>query len=153
MRLRVELVSQARFQQATPGRFRLSVTNRPLPFLEPRWRSIAGDGERDGRTRLGAAYALRGEWAPAAAVLGRAIARPDATALDLFLLALARHHLGSDDARSACDTALSRLEGAAADDATRDIGIAALLAIRGLTADEAESLLLDRAFPAEPFGP
>ncbi len=47
-----------------------------------------------GLTRLGAAYGLLGDWASAAAVLGRAAARPDASALDGFLLALARHHLG-----------------------------------------------------------
>ena len=66
-----------------------------------------------GLTRLGAAYFLLGDWASAAAVLDRAAARPDASALDGFLLALARHHLGRlDEARSDCDRALERLEAA-----------------------------------------
>ncbi len=79
---------------STLGRFRLSVTNRPFPLFEPSLLTIKADTERNGLTRLGAAYFLLGDWASAAAVLERAAARPDATALDGFLLALARHHLG-----------------------------------------------------------
>jgi hypothetical protein len=54
---------------------------------------IKADPVRNGLTRLGAAYYLKGDWASAAAVLERAAARPDARALDKFLLALARHHI------------------------------------------------------------
>ena len=109
-RLRVELVFGRGSRTSTLGRFRLSVTNRPVPLFEPSLTRIKADGERNGLTRLGAAYFLLGDWASAAAVLGRAAARPDASALDGFLLALARHHLGRhDEARSDCDRALERL--------------------------------------------
>ena len=140
--------------QHTLGRFRLSVTDRPFPLFEPSLLRIKADAERDGRTRLGAAYVLRGEWAPAAAVLARAAARPDARALDGFLLALARHHLGHrDEARSGCDRALQRPSTELAEDETRDVALEALMTIRGLGVDEAESRLLDAAFPADPFAP
>ncbi len=58
-----------------------------------------------------------------------------------------------DDEGIGADAALSRLERAPVAPETRDVGIAALMTIRGLTAEEAESLLLDRVFPADPFGP
>jgi tetratricopeptide (TPR) repeat protein len=115
-----------------------------------------GDSERNGLTRLGAAYSLLGEWAAAAAVLQRAAARHDGSALDEFLLALAYHHLGrADEARSECDRALARLRTDRAEhlDAyeTRDQTAEALTATRGLTISQAESLLLDIAFPDNPF--
>jgi hypothetical protein len=98
------------------------------------------------------AYALLGDWASAAAVLERAAARPDAMALAGFLLALARYHLGRvDEARSDCDRALERLGSGLADEATRDVAVEALMTIRGLGLDEAESVLLDLVFPAQPF--
>jgi tetratricopeptide (TPR) repeat protein len=154
-RLRVELVrGQARFPRRTLGRFRLSVTNRPFPLFEPSLLKIKADAERHGLTRLGAAYYLLGDWASAADVLGRAAARPEASALDNLLLGLARHHLGRpDEARSDCDRALERLESDLADEATRDVAVEALMIIRGLSVDEAEALLLDAVFPAEPFVP
>jgi tetratricopeptide (TPR) repeat protein len=149
-RLRIELDFRTRFANHTLGRFRLSVTNRPVSFAELRLASIKVDVVRDGRTRLGAAYALLGEWAPAAAVLER----PDATALDGFLLALARHHLGRvDEARSDCDRARERLKNEKVDDEVRDVAIEALTTIQGLSAAEAELLLLADAFPADPFAP
>ena len=115
---------------------------------------LKADPERNGLTRLGAAYYLLGDWAAAAAVLERAAARPDAPALDGFLLALARHHLGRpDEARSDCDRALERLRTERAEEETRDVAVEALMTIRGLGVDEAESLLLDAAFPADPFAP
>jgi hypothetical protein len=113
---------------------------------------LKGDRERNGLTRLGAAYSLLGDWASAGAALERAAARPDASALDGFLLALARHHLGrTAEARSECDRALERLRTDQAGDETRDVALEALLTIRGLSIDEAESLLLDAALPADPF--
>jgi WD40 repeat protein/tetratricopeptide (TPR) repeat protein len=146
-RLRIELSFRSRYAMFTLGRFRLSVTDRPLSLFEPSVAEI-----RDSRTRLGAVYVLRGEWALAAAVLERSAARPQASALDGFLLALARHHLGRhSEARSACDRALVRLGSDQADDATRLVAVEALLTIRGLNLDEAESLVLDAVFPAEPF--
>ena len=157
MGLRVDLVSGIEiYPHSTLGRFRLSVTDRPFPLFRPSLQAIRADTERDGLTRLGAAYALLGEWAPAAAVLARAAARPDAPTLDDFLLALARHHLGHrDEARSDCDRALQRLSTELAEDETRDVALEALMTIRGrgLGVDEAESLLLDAAFPADPFAP
>jgi tetratricopeptide (TPR) repeat protein len=151
-RLRIELDFRTRFVYHALGRFRLSVTNRPVSFAELWLATIKVDEARDGRTRLGAAYALKGEWAPAAAVLERAVARPDATALDGFLLALARHHLGRvDEARSACDRALGRLGSDLADEATHDVAVEAIMTIRDLGVDAAASLLLDAAFPADPF--
>jgi hypothetical protein len=114
---------------------------------------LKADAQR-GLTRLGAAYSLLGDWASAAAVLRRAAARPDASALEGFLLALARHHLGRiDEARSDCARALERLRTDPTEDETRDAAVAALMTIRGLSVDEAESLLLDAAFPADPFAP
>jgi WD40 repeat protein/tetratricopeptide (TPR) repeat protein len=154
-RLRVELdFGPAPYSHFTLGRFRLSVTDRPFPLLEPGLLRIKADRERNGLTRLGAAYSLLGDWASAAAVLARAAARADASAMDWLLLALARHHLGRhDEARSDCDRALERLGSDLGDETTRDGAVEALMTIRGLSLDEAESLLLDLAFPAEPFGP
>ena len=86
-------------------------------------------------------------------MLARAAARWDAPALDGFLLALARHHLGRrDEARSDCDRALGRLASDLADEATHDAAVEALMTIRGLSVDAAEALLLDLVFPADPFG-
>jgi eukaryotic-like serine/threonine-protein kinase len=153
-RLRVELAFRTRFACCTLGRFRLSVTDRPFPHFLARLllQTIRADTERSGLTRLGTAYILLDEWAPAADVLARAAARPDATALDDFLLALARHHLGRrDEARSDCDRALGRSGSGLADEATRDVAVDALMTTRGLGVDEAEALLLDVAFPADPF--
>jgi hypothetical protein len=154
-RLHIELVCGLAIRpHETLGRFRLSVTDRPFPLFEPSLQRIKADTERDGRTRLGVAYALLGEWAPAAAVLARAAARPDASALDDFLVALARHHVGRvDEARSDCDRAVGRLGSDLADEATHDVAVEALMTIRGMGLDEAESALLDLVFPAEPFVP
>ncbi len=107
-RLRVELIcGRAGSVGSTLGRFRLSVTNRPFPFFEPALLKVRADGERNGLTRLGAAYSLLGDWAPAEAILTRAAARPDASALDDFLMALAHHHLGRVVERGAIATAPS----------------------------------------------
>ncbi len=76
-RLRVELDFR-RCGEPRLGRFRLSVTDRPFPLVQPSLlKTIKADTERDGLTRLGAAYYLLGDWASAAAVLARAAARPD----------------------------------------------------------------------------
>jgi hypothetical protein len=113
---------------------------------------LKGDTERNGLVRLGAAYSLLGDWASAAAVLERAAARPDGSALDGFLLALARHHLGrAEEARSDCDRALERLRTDQDQDELRDVAAEALMTIRGLSLGEAESLLRDAAFPADLF--
>jgi tetratricopeptide (TPR) repeat protein len=151
-RLRVELACRAEPAQAILGRFRLSVTNRPVPFFEPRLTQLKADTERNGLTRLGAAYCLLGDWASAAAVLERAAARPDGSALDGFLLALAHHHNGrADQARTECDRALGRLRTDPDEDATHDLAAEALTTIRGLSLGAAESVLRDAAFPADPF--
>ena len=93
-----------RWPQHGLGRFRLSVTSRPFPLFELSLRWLKADWERNGRTRLGAAYFLLGDWTSAAAVLERAAARPEGKALDELLLALARHHVGgADEARRHCD--------------------------------------------------
>ena len=153
MRLRVEIVCELGTDSYSAlGRFRLSITDRPFPLFQRSLQTIRADTERDGRTRLGAAYLLLGDWTSAAAVLARAAARPDATALDDFLLALARPHLGRvDEARSDCDRALGRLGSDLADEATHDAAVEALMTLRDLSVDEAESVLLDLVFPAEPF--
>ncbi len=151
--LRLELVSQAR-TRATLGRFRLSVTDRPIPLFEPRLMRLKADVHRNGLTRLGAAYFLLGDWASAAAVLERAAAKPDGSALDKFLLALARHHLDrKEEARSDCDRALQRLSTGAGNEETHDVAIAALTAILELSVSQAESLLLGGGLPADPFTP
>jgi tetratricopeptide (TPR) repeat protein len=151
-RLRVELASQTAYPHSVLGRFRLAVGNQPAPLFRTSLIQLRADGERNGLTRLGAAYSLLGDWTSAAAVLGRAAARPDAPALDGFLLALAHHHLGrTAEARSDCDRALERLRTDEADDETRDVAFEALTTIRDLSVREAESLLLDAAFPVGPF--
>jgi tetratricopeptide (TPR) repeat protein len=151
-RLRVELASRTESAHAILGRFRLSVTNRPVPFFELRLMHLKADRERNGLARLGAAYSLLGDWASAAAIFERAAAHNDGSALDGFLIALAHHHLGqADEARSECDRALARLRTDVADDKTHDVALEALITIRGLSLDEAESLLLDATFPADPF--
>jgi hypothetical protein len=77
-----------------------------------------------------------------------------ASPLDDFLLALAGHRLGRhDEARRDCDRGVARLGSELRDDATRDVAIEALMTVRSLSVDEAESFLLDVAFPADPFGP
>jgi WD40 repeat protein/serine/threonine protein kinase len=154
VRLRVELTSRLKSAQSTLGRFRLSVTNRPFPLIETRLKIIKADAQRNGLTRLGAANILLGDWASAAAVLARAAARPDASAVDGFLLALARHHLGFvDEARSDCDRALERLQSGLPDEVTRDVAVEAMMTIRGQGVDEAEAQLQDLVFPASPFDP
>jgi hypothetical protein len=40
-----------------------------------------------------------------------------------------------------------------AEEETHDVAVAALVAIRGLGESDAESLLLDAVFPANPFAP
>ena len=57
------------------------------------------------------------------------------------------------EARSECDRALHRLRTEPAEDETRDVALEALLTIRGLRVEAAESLLLDAAFPVDPFAP
>jgi tetratricopeptide (TPR) repeat protein len=152
-RLRVELAFRSAYSPAVLGRFRLSVTNRPVPFFELRLMHIKADTERNGLVRLGAAYSLLGDWASAAAVLERAASRRDGSAVDGLLLALAHHHLGRvDEARSECDRALERLRTDVADE-THDVALEALTTIRGLSLGEAESLLRDAAFPADLFAP
>lgn len=151
-RLRVELSFHSRWPHHSLGRFRLSVTDRPFPFFELSLLGTRADNRRNGRTRLGAAYAQLGDWAPAAAVLARAAARPDATALDGLLLALAHNHLGRvNEARSDCDRALEQPGSDLGDEQTHDVAVAALMTIRGLALEEAEALLLDWVFPADPF--
>jgi hypothetical protein len=153
-RLRVKLSFRSVAAHASLGRFRLSVTNQPVPFFELRLMHLKGDPERNGLARLGAAYSLLGDWASTAAVLERATAHHDGSALDDFLLALAHHHLGrAAEASSECDRALARLRSDVADDATHDVALEVLTTIRGLSLGEAESLLRGVAFPANPFAP
>jgi tetratricopeptide (TPR) repeat protein len=153
-RLRVELASRTEVAHAILGRFRLSVTNRPVPFFGLRLMHLKADTERHGLARLGAAYSLLGDWASAAAVLERAAARRDGSALDGFVLALAHHHLGrAEEARSECDRALARLRTDKDQDAgeTHDVALEVLTTIRGLSLGEAESVWQDLVFPADPF--
>jgi hypothetical protein len=71
-----------------------------------------------------------------------------------LLLALARHHLGrADEARSDCDRTLGRLGSDLADEATHDVAVEAIMTIRGLGVDDADALLQDLVFPADPFRP
>ena len=152
-RLRIELDSGARESPTqTLGRFRLSITGRPFPRSWPVLRRIAVDAGRSGLTRLGAAHGLLGDWTSAAAVLARAAARPDATPLDGFLMALVRHYLGrGEEARIDCDRALDGLRAHRPDVETRSAAVEALTTIRGLGEGQVESLLLDATFPVDPF--
>ena len=77
MRLRVELDCRlTKYAIHALGRFRLSVTDRPVPFFEPSLMRLKADPVRNGLTRLGAAYFLLGDWAAAASVLERAASGP-----------------------------------------------------------------------------
>jgi eukaryotic-like serine/threonine-protein kinase len=155
LRLRIELeFGQSRFPRHALGRFRLSVTNRPCPLFDASLLRIKADAERNGLMRLGAAYSSLGDWTSAAAVLGQAAARPDAPALDGLLLALVHYHVGRrDESRSLLEQALQRLTTERGEDDTRDVAVAALMTIRGLSVGEAELLLLDLAFPSDPLAP
>jgi hypothetical protein len=156
--LRVELAFGSAHAHVVLGRFRLSVTDRPVPFFELRLMHLRADTERHGLARLGAAYALLGDWASAATVLERAVAQTDGSAVCGFLLALAHHHLGrADQALRECDRALARSrtdQGEDNDaDVAHDVAAEALTTILGLNISQAESLLLDVGFPANPFAP
>jgi WD40 repeat protein/serine/threonine protein kinase len=159
-KLRVELAFRSARAHAILGRFRLSVADRPVPLFELRLMHLKADTQRNGLSRLGAAYSLLGNWASAAAVLEPAAAHHGGSAVDGFLLALAYHHLGrADQARGECDRALARLrtdKSAVKDEhddkeETRDLAAEALTTIRGLSIVHAELLLLDAVFPADPF--
>jgi Flp pilus assembly protein TadD len=153
-RLRVELVSgRPDFPQRTLGRFRLAVTNRPVPLFELSLARIKSGSDVNGLTRVGAAYYLLGDWDLACSALSRAAARSDATALAGFLLALARHRLGRlDEARNDCQRALGRLRTDRSCDETSGVALEALVVIRGVSVRAAEALMLDAVFPADPFG-
>ena len=75
-RLQVELAFRTGHPNHALGRFRLSVTDRPVPSLEPSLMRLKADSQQNGLTRLAAAYYLRGEWASARAVLERSAERP-----------------------------------------------------------------------------
>ncbi len=55
------------------------------------------------------------------------------------------------EARRDGDRALERLRTGPAEDEPRDGAVEALMTIRGLSLDEAESLVRHAAFPADPF--
>ena len=152
-KLRVELDSgTARSPHTTIGRFRLSITNRLFPLFTPSLERMKDDFARHGLSRLGAAYCLQGDWTRAAEVLNRAASLPRASAADVFLLALARHHLGRHaSARIDCDRAFEHLKTGIPDEETRGVAIEALMAVRNASVFGAESLLLDATFPADPF--
>ena len=77
-RLRVELDCQTASPHSVLGRFRLSVTNRPVPSFRASLTRLKTNPVRNGLTRSGAAYYLLGDWAAAASILERAAARPGA---------------------------------------------------------------------------
>jgi hypothetical protein len=114
--------------------------------------TIRADIERNGWTRAGAAYCLDGDWPSAARILERALARDGGSIPDQLMLALAYHQMGRpNEARRNCDRGVDGLKNHMIDDETRDIAIEAILNIRGLSVDAAKSLLLDLAFPDDPF--
>ena len=85
-------------------------------------------------------------------MLARAASRSGATALDFFLLALARHYLEERaQAQLDCDRAsvLWKYEKRAQE--TNDVAVEALIKVRGASVDKAQALVLDAAFPADPF--
>jgi WD40 repeat protein len=152
-RLRFEVECGASdYPHQTLGRFRISVTDRPIPRSGPILFRIAADARRSGLMRLGAAYGLLGDWASTAAVLGRAVARRAASDLDALLLALAHHHLGDPEtARRDFERVLKRPKTHQADAETQSLTVEALAILRGMDAGAAESLRLDAVFPANPF--
>ncbi len=99
-----------RWQEGVLGRFRLSVTNAPVTLFETSLHKALIEPEWNGRTRLGVVFYLQENWQSAAAALRIAALAPEATGTDLFLLALALHHLGRDDeARGYLETGVAWL--------------------------------------------
>ena len=134
------------------GRFRLAITNRTFPLFGTSLQMIKAGEMQNGLTRLGAARCLLGEWQDAESVLSRAASRSDATALEFFLLALARDHIEKHaEAQSDCNRALALLKSDKPEQVTIDVAVEALMTIRGASVDEAQALVFDAAFPADPF--
>ena len=152
-RLRVELDGgSATFQHEILGRFRLSITGRAFPQFGSSLQIIKADETQNGLTRLGAARCLLGQWKDAEPVLSRAARSPGATALEFFLLALARDHIEEhSQAQLDCDRAVALLKSDKLEQATNDVAVEALMTIRGASVDEAQSVVFDAAFPADPF--
>ncbi|MHB1560327.1 MAG: protein kinase domain-containing protein [Isosphaeraceae bacterium] len=153
-RIRVVLGFPESVNNQSLGGFRLWTTGRSVPLFEPALAVIRDDPRRSALTRLGAAYLSLGDWPRAAAVLERVASRPDAPALDGFLLALALHHQGrTDEARATCELALREYhDGATGGAVTREVALEALARLRNFDMNTAESALLDAAFPVDPFG-
>ena len=152
-RLRVDLdCGLSGFPWGALGRFRLSITNRTFPLFGSALQSIRADEMQNGFTRLGAAHCLLGHWGDATAVLSRAASRSGATALDFFLLALARHHVEEHvQAQLDCDRAFALLKCDKLAQDTNDVAVEALIKVRGVSVDEAQALVFDAAFPVDPF--
>jgi Flp pilus assembly protein TadD len=60
-------------------------------------------------------------------------------------------HLEPDFAPAHNNLGLALVECGRLEEATHDVAIEALMTIRGLSVDEAEALVLDAAFPGDPF--
>jgi hypothetical protein len=137
----------------TLGRFRLWATTRPIPWIDAALRKVLADPEEDGRTRLAAARLIQSDGPAAVAVLRSSAERPDSSATDRFLFALALHRVGRrDEARRWADLGEQRLGPIPADHALRALATEATAAVSGLSRSEAEALIFDDpVFPADPF--
>ncbi len=108
-RLTITLTSHA-YALHNFGRFRISCTTESDPAALT---MLASPGVKvhDGWSRLGAAYARRGDWQLALAALDKAAARPfDCTPAGFLLLGLVHDHLGhADMARRSIEQAIVML--------------------------------------------
>ncbi len=143
----------AHWKEGALTRFRLSVTNAPVTLFESALHRALAEPDWNGRTRLGVAHYLQENWQSAAAALRIAADAPEATGTDLFLLALALHHLDRhDEARLRLSSAVEWLNHNKTGGTIRTLVVEAIALIDGITRTQAETrMFLDPLFPADPF--
>jgi tetratricopeptide (TPR) repeat protein len=143
----------ARTEEGTLGRFRLSVTKGPVTLFETSLHKTLTEPEWNGRTRLGVVYYLRGDWQAAALALRTAADGPDGTGTDRFLLALALHHLGlHDEARGYLASGVDWLKQNRNSGTLRTLVVEAVAVIEGASRAQAEArMFLDAIFPGDAF--
>ncbi len=151
--VRLDCLECESWKHSTLGRFRLSVTNRPVTLFESALHKTLTVPEWNGRTRLGVVYFLRKDWQAAAAALKTAADAPEATGTDQFLLALALHHLGRhDEARRYLASGVDWLEHNKNSGTHRTLVVEAIAEIEGISRVHAEArMFLDPIFPVDPF--
>jgi hypothetical protein len=145
----------AKWKQATLGRFRLSVTNAPVTLFETSLHKALTEPEWNGRTRLGVVYFLQENWQAAERSLRTAAVAPDGNGTDRLLLALALHHLNRhDEAHRYLESGVDWLRQNKNSGTLRTVVVEAIALIEGTSRLEAEArMFLDPIFPADTFTP